>query len=109
MALAIIAVALGAAVKAVAGHAAAQDRIEEKMLAHWVAMNRLAEVLTGGLGTAAGGAEGVDPMGRRNWHWHVSYEATGDPAIHRVLVTVAHEGSGQEIDRVASYQRQVLQ
>jgi general secretion pathway protein I len=105
VALAVIAAALGAAIKAVASHAGNQQRLEEKTLAHWVGMNRLTEVLLDPVGTDAIAESGTEQMGRTLWRWRVTTEDTGSAGVRRVVVAVSRGGEDVAIDRVAGFQR----
>ena len=105
VALAVVAVALGAAVKAVASHATNQMRLEEKTFAHWVGVNRLTETLLDPVAKGAMAETGTETMGKRTWRWQLRTEETGLDGVRRVVVSVSPETSEVAVDRVVGFQR----
>lgn len=97
VALAVIAIAMGALVKAGSQQAASLDYLREQTLAHWVAENRLVELQVADDWPETGRSQGEAGMQGRDWFWTTEVEATEDPALRRVEVAVwsdeAREGS----------------
>jgi len=96
VALAVIALALGAAIKATGDAAGASSYLRDKTLAHWVAMNRLTELRVTDAWPDTGTSEGQAQMAGRDWHWEQTVEETSESELRRVELRV---GAGEEADR----------
>jgi general secretion pathway protein I len=101
VALAVLAVVLGAAIAVVARAAETQGALEQRTLAHWVATNRLAEVLLEPESISQD--SGIEMMQRQLWQWRVREEATGNPRLRRVIVSVSRQGTNAELITTSSY------
>lgn len=101
VALAVLAVVLGAAIAVVARAAETQGALEQRTLAHWVATNRLAEVLLEPEGISQD--SGIEMMQRQLWQWRVREEATGNPRLRRVIVSVSRQGTNAELITTSGY------
>ncbi|AGA35462.1 general secretion pathway protein I [Thioalkalivibrio nitratireducens DSM 14787] len=94
VALAILAVALGALVKAGSEHARNTYYLQERTLAHWAAQNLLARYEAGLLPARAGTSEGSVRQADQDWEYHVEIReeqpdaALELPPVLRVEVTV---------------------
>ncbi len=62
--------------------------LRDKTLAHWVAMNKVAELRLDGQLVVGGGQEGKTVMAERRWNWLVTGKATQDPDIQLVEIKV---------------------
>ena len=104
VALAVLAIAMGALLKSGVGGAATAMQLQDKLFANWVATNRLAEIEVAPEWPAEGETTGVSPMAGREWRWRQSVSATPDSDMRRVDVEVgeAHEGF---ITRAVAYVR----
>lgn len=92
VALAILAIAMAALVRGAGQNASNQSYLEERMFAHWVAMNRLAEVRLKKTPVATGSSNGTTFLGGRDWHWTMGVKKTMDGDVLRVDVWVYREG-----------------
>lgn len=101
VALAVLAVVLGAAIAVVARAAETQGALEQRTLAHWVATNRLAEVLLEPEGISQD--SGIEMMQRQLWQWRVREEATGNPRLRRVIVSVSLQGTNAGLITTSGY------
>ncbi len=101
VALAVLAVVLGAAIAVVARAAETQGALEQRTLAHWVATNRLAEVLLEPESISQD--SGIEMMQRQLWQWRVREEATGNPRLRRVIVSVSRQGTNAELITTSGY------
>lgn len=92
VALAILAIALGALVKGGGANAANAAHLRDKSLAHWVAMNRVAEVQLepGWPGIAT--TRGTAGMAGREWQWVARVSDTFDGDVRRLEVEVGEAG-----------------
>lgn len=91
VALAVLAVALGALVRAGADSAGNLTYLRDKTFAHWVAMNRIVELRLAEEWPATGTRSGRAEMGGREWRWQAEVAETDDRAIRRVEVAVYPE------------------
>jgi general secretion pathway protein I len=92
VALAVLAIAMGALVGAAARNTSNQSYLEERIFAHWVAMNHLAEMRLQEDPPAAGTVEGQEVLGGREWRWYTQVSGTADSSVLRLEVQVYGEG-----------------
>lgn len=64
--------------------------LREKTLAHWVAMNKAAELRLAG-SWLTGKQEGVAVMAEQKWRWIISGRPTPDPDIQLLNIEVRQE------------------
>lgn len=88
VALAVLAMALGALVRAGSEQAAALDHLRDRAFAEWVAANRLAELRLENGWPETGTRSGTTRMGGWEWHWRLSVSDTQDAEIRRMEVEV---------------------
>lgn len=90
VALAILAVATGAALRAGAQAAGSMETLGERTLANWVAHNRIAELRASGLPLLAGRTQGEASQGAYRYRWvqQVGNHATG---LRTIDITVFGE------------------
>lgn len=91
MALAVLALALGALVRAGGEQARSLDHLRTRSFAEWVAADRLARARLDEAWPAIGTRRGTTQMGRRDWHWRQSVVRTEDEDIRRIEVSVRLE------------------
>jgi general secretion pathway protein I len=104
VALAILAIALGALLKTGASNTANAVYLRDKTIAHFVAMNQVTEIQldTGwaGVGTRRGKAE----MAGREWQWTARVSETFDENVRRVDVEVrAEDERDAPLDTVTAF------
>jgi general secretion pathway protein I len=79
VALAVVAIALGAGIKAAGSNVDNAAYLRDRTLAHWVAMNKLAEMETMKKFPSPGTTErGTMLMAEHEWHWKVETKVTKD-------------------------------
>jgi len=93
VALAIVALALTAIVRAAGLAADATVAERERTLAAWVAANALAETLIAEPFPAVGERRGRERMGPSDYVWRMVVQPTEDPEIRRLDVRVYTAGS----------------
>lgn len=104
VALAILSIALLAAVKGISEHVGNTAYLKERSFAHWVAMNKVAELQLGNDWPGAGVLKGTAEMGGADWHWEVTVSETPNPEIRRLDVRVTPEAHhGQTLDTLIAY------
>ncbi len=86
VALAVIAVALAALVKAAGTFTSDTGYLRDKTLAQWVALNKAAEYQTGL--TKATTSSGTEKMGGHEWYWDAATEPTDDSYVLRLRIAV---------------------
>jgi len=88
VALAIVAIGTAAVLQTIGGTARSLGFAESKMLATWVASDRLAELRLSRSWPAVGDIERDVKSGNRNWHYREVFATTADPDVLRVDITV---------------------
>ena len=88
VALAIAAVGIAAVAKTTGGAAAVMQLTEDRMVAAWVADNRLTELRLSRLWPGASEADRTTLMGGRTWHFREKISTTADPDLLRVDIEV---------------------
>jgi len=88
VALAVIAIGTAAVVAAVSGNVSNAAYLEDRTLAHWVAMNKVAELQVAEQWPSTGTQHGDSLMASRQWNWELKVSETNDPDVRRIDVTV---------------------
>ncbi|WP_298095273.1 type II secretion system minor pseudopilin GspI [Brevundimonas sp.] len=91
VALTILAIAGTGLVRATEAHVDQVDGIQQRTIAQWVAENRLIELELDPANLAEG-SERVEMLGR-NWDVSVDVDATEDPELAKVTISVAADGT----------------
>lgn len=104
VALAILAIALLATVKGISEHVGNTAYLKERSFAHWVAMNKVAEMQIAADWPGVGMFKGTEAMGGTDWHWEVIVSETPNPEIRRLDVKVMPEARhDQTLDTLIAY------
>lgn len=99
VALAVLALALAAAIRAGGAYVGNQAYLQERTLAHWVARNALTELELGeewpGIGERSDSARLAD----LDWEWEATISETPDPDLRRVELSVwlGREAEGEPL------------
>jgi len=88
VALLVIAVSLGGAVKVIGNAANNSSRMSDKTFANWVALNKIAELRILKEWPRIGEYDGDTEMAGRKWQWKQKTIKTDDDNIKRVEVSV---------------------
>lgn len=104
VALAVLAIALAALIKGGGENASNAAYLRDKSIAHWVAMNRVAELQLQEQWPATGTTRGSEEMAQREWFWLAKVSDTFDDDVRRLEVEVRREerDEGYE-DRVIAF------
>ncbi len=97
VALAIAAVGIAAVAKTTGGAAAVMQATEERMVAYWVADNRLAELRLSRAWPRASESDRTALMGGRTWHYREAIATTADPDLLRVDIEVYSDGEHEKL------------
>lgn len=108
VALAVLAMSLGAAIEAVSDYTANQAHLRDRTFAEWVARNQLASVQLSGqwpsVGQQKGEAElpaaGADTTGRE-WRWVMQVIQTAEADLRRLDIEVFPREAGDKAAPVA--------
>lgn len=93
VAVAVLALAMAAVIKAATHSGANVATMRENTLAQWVAENRMAE-LRAEEAWFSGNDSGTAELAGREWFWHIETENTADSNLRRITIRVsADEGS----------------
>ncbi|HIJ82617.1 MAG: hypothetical protein HW380_2451 [Magnetococcales bacterium] len=88
VALVVLALVLGGVVKATGAHARNAAYLEDKTMAHWVAMNVIAERRMQNIFPNAGTQVGEELLGRQKWYWRVIISETPEADVRRLEASV---------------------
>lgn len=89
VALLVLAIALGALVGSVTRHTEVSAQLKERTIAHWLAMNLVAEKEALKAWPAPGSREeGRTELGGHRWRWELKTEKTPAPSVRRLIVQV---------------------
>ena len=90
VALTIVAVALGAIIRASGQSTGNLVYVRDKIVAAWVAENRIAEAMLADEWPPVGSQSGSEEMLGQEWNWDVQVSVTADPDLRRLDVSVSH-------------------
>lgn len=88
VALAILAIALAAVQRAVSGSLDNAFELKQRLLASWVADNRLAELRAQRVLPPTGETRGEEVQAGIRFHWHSQVSNTPNPYVERVEIRV---------------------
>lgn len=103
VALAILAVALAAGSRASALMAGGSSALRERLLAGWVAQNRLAELHARRAWPGVGSREGEAEQGGLQLAWRETVSNTPNPAFRRVEISVGKPGDPHRLAQLTGY------
>lgn len=95
--VALIVVSLGmlGVIEAVSMVANNTGHLRDKTIAHWVAMNRLAEVRLAGAPPALDKTSGEVEMAGRTWRWTMEVTQTAVETMRRIDISVREDGADE--------------
>jgi general secretion pathway protein I len=96
VALAVLAISLGALITAVSSQTRNAAYLTERTLAQWVAVNTVAGYRLDASWPGPGTSRGRSDMGQQTWHWQVTTTTTDDPDLRRIEVAVTHDPDATE-------------
>lgn len=105
VALAVLAISLGALVKIAAESASNVGYLRNRTLAAWVANNKINETLLSRDWPALGFSQGVVSMAGRQWRWQLTTRNTSDPDLRRLDVAVKADGAAEVITELTAFMR----
>ena len=104
VALAVVAVALSAGMRAIAQGADGASSLKGRTLALWVAENRLAQAQLDDPAPAPGTTTGEDAQAGARFVWRRTVEASPNPAFRKIEIVVAQDDQpGSVLARLVGY------
>jgi general secretion pathway protein I len=94
VALAILAISLAAVQRAVSGALDNAFELKQRLLASWVAENRLAELRALRVLPPTGETSGEEEQAGIHFHWRSQVSGTPNPYVERVEIRVAASADG---------------
>lgn len=88
IALAVLALSMGAAIKAVSDYTSNQAYLRDRTMAMWVARNVLVQFQVENEWPDVGERKGTEEMGRREWRWLAVISQTEEVELRRLDVKV---------------------
>jgi general secretion pathway protein I len=88
IALAVLALAMGAVIKATSDYTSNQAYLRDRTLAMWVARNVLVEYQVKGEWLSVGERKGTREMGNQEWRWLARISQTEEAQLRRLDVEV---------------------
>ena len=104
VAVAVLAVAMGAIISGMARQTANAAYLREKTIALWVAHNRVTELALERSWPATGSSNGDVEMGGVRWRWTAEVTETADPKVRRIDVGVRVDGRDADAATLSSFQ-----
>jgi general secretion pathway protein I len=109
IALAILAIALTAIIKAASSQSLNTIHLREKTFAHWLAMNQMTELQLTAQWPAKGKKEGDEELGPYNWHWVRTITDTPDERVRQVEIAIYHDKADEHsVTRLISFLAQPM-
>ena len=96
VAMAILAITLGAVIKTVGANARNASYLREKTIAHWVASNKLVEIELQKTWPSLGIMKGEEEMANNTWHWQIKVIETPDENVRRLEISVTASEPGEK-------------
>ena len=103
VALAILAIALAAGSRASAMMADSSSELRQRLLANWVAQNRLAELQARRTWPGAGTREGEVEQAGLKLTWRETVSTTPNPAFRRIEISVSATGDDHRLAQLTGY------
>ena len=88
VAMTVLALTMGAVIKAVGGYTANQAYLRDRTLADWVARNVLVEQQVKDAWPSVGELKGTAEMGGREWRWIGTVSQTDEQELRRLDVRI---------------------
>ena len=104
VALAILAIALSAAFRAMGVTTQSSGELRERLIGDWVAENRLAEMRATQAWPDPGISEGSADQAGRSYRWRADTKATPNPLFRRVDISVfSPDNAEHAVSRLSGY------
>lgn len=105
VALAVLAVAMGAILHAVTQSIGSVAALREQTFASWVALNKVHQFLLDvAVWPDEGSRKGTADLANRTWRWEARFSKTTDPDLRRLEVIVRATESGPVLNKLVAFQ-----
>ncbi len=109
VALAVLAIAMGAILHAVTQSIASTAALRDQTLASWVALNHVNEqLLTSVPWPEEGSLQGSTELAGRIWRWELRFFKTGDPDLRQIKVIVRATENGPALSTLTAFKANPL-
>ena len=88
IALAVLALAMGAVIKATSDYTSNQSYLRDRTMAMWVARNVLVQFQVSNEWLSVGERKGTEEMGNQEWRWLAKVSQTEEAELRRLDVNV---------------------
>ena len=107
VAMAVLAIAMGAIIGAATQSIQTVGALRDQTFAGWVALNQVnALLLDSEPWPEDGSRRGEAELAQRAWRWEARFEATDDPDLRRVEVTVRASADGPTLNALVAFKGQ---
>lgn len=104
LALAVIAISLTALLKATAQNVSNTQRIKEKTLSHWIAMQGISSVQLGLISVTTGPEiTEVTVIAGQRWYWRIKATDSRVKSVQKITITVSKNQSGPFSDPLIGF------
>ena len=96
IALAVLAISLSALINSTSTATANTIGLRDKTLAHWVAMNKMAQIRLDGKWPGVGVKKGKSKLADHEWEVETTISGTPEPSIRRIDIRIRKPGDPKE-------------
>lgn len=103
VALAVVAISMSALISSVSTSASNAAYLQDKTLAHWVGMNKVAELQLDSAWPSVGVKKGDYELANQDWRWEATISNTDDDSIRRLDLKVFRQDSKEATAILLAY------
>jgi len=103
VAMAVLAISMVAVIQTAGSSVTAQNHLQEKIYAEWVALNQLTRMQVAAEVPRVGKYEGTEKMAGRQWRWFAQVQATSNPFLLKTDVQSGPVDQQQYLMSVTGY------
>jgi len=103
VAMAVLAISMVAVIQTAGSSVTAQNHLQEKIYAEWVALNQLTRMQVAAEVPKVGKYEGTEKMAGRQWRWFAQVQATSNPFLLKADVQSGPVDQQQYLMSVTGY------
>ena len=104
VALAVLAIAMGAIINAATQSAVSTAYLRDQTLASWVALNKINELLLDPKPwPEEDSLQGNADLANRTWHWKVRFMKTDDPGLRQLEITVRSTDTAPVLSELTAF------
>jgi len=103
VAMAVLAISMVAVIQTAGSSVTAQNHLQEKIYAEWVALNQLTRMQVAAEVPKVGKYEGTEKMAGRQWRWFAQVQATSYPFLLKADVQSGPVDQQQYLMSVTGY------